>query len=78
MGWLGGGLRVWFPVKVRFFSLHIIQTSSGANQVSYPMCKRGSFPGGKAARDVNVNTPASAEVNKTWIYTSTPPYISIA
>jgi hypothetical protein len=32
------------------FSLHHrVQNGSGAHQASYPMGKRGSFPGGKAA-----------------------------
>jgi hypothetical protein len=35
----------------------------------------GSFPGGKAVeREVDHSPPASAEVKKMWIYTSTPPY----
>jgi hypothetical protein len=32
-----------------FSLLHVVQTSSGAHQASYPMGTGGSFPGGKAA-----------------------------
>jgi hypothetical protein len=39
----------------------------------------GSFPGGKAAgREADHSPPASAEVKKMWIYTSTPPYAFMA
>jgi hypothetical protein len=40
---------------------------------------RGFFPRGKAAGGVKLMTPpASAEVKKMWIYTSTPPYAFMA
>jgi hypothetical protein len=32
----------------RLFSLHTVQTNSGAYPISYPMGKRGYFLGGKA------------------------------
>jgi hypothetical protein len=54
---LGYGLddqrsRVRFLVGVGNFSLHHhVQNGSGAHPVSYPMGTRGSFPGGKAARE---------------------------
>jgi hypothetical protein len=36
---------------------------------------RGRFPGVKRPwHEVNYSPPASAEVEKMWIYTSTPPY----
>jgi hypothetical protein len=39
----------------------------------------GYFPGGKAAEpEANHSPPASAEVKKMWIYTSTPPYAFMA
>jgi hypothetical protein len=34
---------------------------------------RRSCPGDKAAREADHSPPASAEVKKMWIYTSTPP-----
>jgi hypothetical protein len=43
------GSRVRFSAGAGNFSLHHrVQTSSGAHPASYPMGKRGSFPGGKA------------------------------
>jgi hypothetical protein len=41
---------------------------------SYPMGTEGSFPGGKADH----SPPASVEVKKMWIYTSTTPYAFMA
>jgi hypothetical protein len=39
----------------------------------------GSFPGGKRpGREADHSPPASAEVKKMWIYTSTPPYAFMA
>jgi hypothetical protein len=46
MGWKVG---VRFPVKETFFSLHSVQTSSGAHPASYLMGTGDSLPGGKAA-----------------------------
>jgi hypothetical protein len=40
---------VWFPA-VQDFSLHSIQTGSGAHPASYPMGTGGSSSGGKVAR----------------------------
>jgi hypothetical protein len=51
---LGYGLdyrdsRVRFPKGAgNFFLHHRVQNGSGAHPASYPMGKRGSFPGGKA------------------------------
>jgi hypothetical protein len=43
------GSRVRLPAGVGNFSLHHrVQNGSGAHP-AYPMCTRGSFPGGKAA-----------------------------
>jgi hypothetical protein len=43
------GSRVRFSAGTRNFSLHHrVQNGSGAHPASYPMCTRGSFPGGKA------------------------------
>jgi hypothetical protein len=43
------GSRVRFPAGAGNFSLHRVQTRSGAHQASYPLDNGGSFPGGKAA-----------------------------
>jgi hypothetical protein len=67
----GIGGRV--PVGARIFFLHV-SMGSRAHPASYPMSTGDSFPGGKADHSL----PTSAEVKKTWIYTSTPPYVFMA
>jgi hypothetical protein len=32
----------------------------------------------RKGREVDYSSPTSAEVNKTWIYATTPPYVFIA
>jgi hypothetical protein len=64
-----------------FSLLHVIQTGSGAHPASYPMGTGGSFPGREVKQqgcEADHSPPASAEVRKTWIYTSTPPYAFMA
>jgi hypothetical protein len=40
---------------------------------------RGFFSRGKVAGDeADHSPPTSAEVKKTWMYTSTPPYVFMA
>jgi hypothetical protein len=42
--------RVRFPAGAGNFALpHRVQNGSGTHPASYPMCTRGSYPGGKAA-----------------------------
>jgi hypothetical protein len=42
--------RVRFLVgAMNFFLYHHVQNGSGDHPASYPVCTRGSFPGGKAA-----------------------------
>jgi hypothetical protein len=45
--------------------------------ISYPMGIGGFSPGVKR-READHSSPASAEVKKKWIYTSTPPYTFMA
>jgi hypothetical protein len=46
----GSGIR--FPAGGGNFSLHhLVQNGSGTHPAAYPMGTRGSFPGGKAARE---------------------------
>jgi hypothetical protein len=60
------------PVVSRIFSsLYSFQTGSGAYPASYPMGTGGSFPGIKR---LGVKQTIHL-VKKTWIYTSTPPYV---
>jgi hypothetical protein len=46
----------------------------GIYPASYLMDTGGLLPGGKADHSY----PTSAEAKKTWIYTSTPPYVFMA
>jgi len=62
-GWSG----FLVPVGAGNFSLHeVVQTGSGTHPASYPMGTRGSFPGGKAAREWSwtLTSPYSAEVKE--------------
>jgi hypothetical protein len=53
------------------YFLHTVQTSSEVHPASYLICTEGSFVGSKAAGEADHSLPSSAEVKKTWIYTST-------
>jgi hypothetical protein len=45
-------IGVRFPVKAGNFTLrHLVQTGSSAHPTNYPMGKRDSFPGSKAAEE---------------------------
>jgi hypothetical protein len=58
-----------------FSLLHVVQTGCGAHLASYPVCTVGSFPGVKQqGHKDDDSSPASDEVKKMWIYTSTPTY----
>jgi hypothetical protein len=71
---IGVGVRV--PVETL---LHVIQTGSGTHPLSYPMGTTGFSSGVKRpGRKPDHSPPTSTEVNKTWNYTSTPPYASMA
>jgi hypothetical protein len=63
----------------KFSVLHEIQTGSGARTTSYPMGTWGLSPGVKRPWcEAYHLPPTSSEVEKTWIFTSTPPYIFAA
>jgi hypothetical protein len=42
-------IKVWKEISL----LHVVQTGSGAHTATYTMGTRGSFPGGKAAGELN-------------------------
>jgi hypothetical protein len=71
---------VGVPSLCKAFSLlHVVQTGSGAHPTSYTMGTGGFSPGLKRpGREANHSPPTSAELNKMWIYTSTPPYAFMA
>jgi hypothetical protein len=52
---------------------------SGTHQASYPVGNEVSLPGVKLpGHEADHSTPTIAVVKKTWIYTSTPPYVFMA
>jgi hypothetical protein len=62
-------------VGQEFSLLHVIQTYPGAQPSSYPIRTEGSFPGVKRqGRETDHLPPTSAEVKRTLVYISTPPY----
>jgi hypothetical protein len=68
----GVGVRV--PIGSRIFSKRSVQTGSGAHPASYPMGTGVKRQG----READHSLPTSAEVKKTWIYTSIPLYVFMA
>jgi hypothetical protein len=74
------GIGVRVPVGQEFSLLHVVQTDSGVHPASYPMGTGSSFPRGvkRQEHEADHSPPASAEVKKMWIYTSTPPYAFMA
>jgi hypothetical protein len=59
----------WKVIVSEFSLLHVVQIGSGAHPASYTMDTGGvKRPG----RDADHSPATSAEVKKTWIYTSTP------
>jgi hypothetical protein len=78
-GWTTKGSEFESRWGKEFSLLHVFQKGCWANPASYPMCTGGSFPGVKRqGREVDHSPPTSAEVKKTWVYTSTPPYVFMA
>jgi hypothetical protein len=80
--WLRAGLlksHSSSPGRVKNVPLPFVQTGSGVHPASYPVDTEGSIPRGKASGAEAYNSPpTSAEINLTWVYTSTPPYTFIA
>jgi hypothetical protein len=73
----GDGVRV--PVGEDFSPFHVFRTGIEAHPASYPIGTGCSFPGVKGLGLEADHSPAtSAEVKKTWIYTSTPAYAFMA
>jgi hypothetical protein len=70
VGWLRDG----WPRGREFSVLHVVQTGSEIHP-TYPMGTGGALPVLKQqGLETDHSPPASAEVKKIWIYTSTPPY----
>jgi hypothetical protein len=70
------GVRV--PVGARLFSTSS-RPALGPTPPPIQWVPVSPVPRGKAAgREADHSPPTSAEVNKSWIYTSTPPYAFMA
>jgi hypothetical protein len=77
--WPAEGVRVRYPAGERFSSFHVVQTGSGVHPASFPMGTRALFPALKRPGRENDHSPlTTVEVKKTWIYTSTHPYVIMA
>jgi hypothetical protein len=73
----GVGFRVLVGAKICL--IHVVQTGPGVHPTSYQLGTGALSPGVKRkGREADRSPPASAEVKKTWIYTSTPPYVFMA
>jgi hypothetical protein len=68
----GSGFESWWGQE--FSLLHVVQTDSGAHPASYAMGTGALSPG----READHSPQTSAEVKKTWVHTSTPPYVFMA
>jgi hypothetical protein len=67
------------PLGSRFSLLHVVETDSGAHPSSYPVGTWALYPEVKGqGREAGHSSPTSAEVKKTWIYTSTLLYVFMA
>jgi hypothetical protein len=74
-GWTIEGLEFESRYAQEFSLLYVVQTGSGTHPASYPMGKGALSLGIKRqGREADHSPPASAEVKKMWIYTSTPSY----
>jgi hypothetical protein len=73
------GVRFQVPVDQKFSPLPVVHTGSEDHPDSYPMGIVGCTPGVKRpGREADHSPPTIAEVNKMWIYKSTPTYVLIA
>jgi hypothetical protein len=62
-----------------FSLLPAAQICSGVHLASYPVGTGALIPGVKRrGLEAEHSSPTSAEVKKTWIYTSTPTYVFMA
>jgi hypothetical protein len=72
MGWTTKGPELesrWWQE----FSLHVVETGSGAHPASYPMGTGALSPVVKwPGHEADHSPPTSTEVKKMWVYTSTP------
>jgi hypothetical protein len=71
-------VEVRVPVGSSIFFSPRRLTDFGA-QRTYPMRTKGCSPWVKRPeREADYSPPTNAEIKKTWIYTSPPPYVFVA
>jgi hypothetical protein len=74
-GWTTEGSEFESRWGQEFLLFGVVPTGSGVHPTSYPMGTGGSSSRIKRpGREADHSPPTSAEVKKTWIYTSTPTY----
>jgi hypothetical protein len=79
MGWMTAGSEFKSRWGQEFSLLHVVQIGSGVHPAFYPMGTGAHSPGVNwTGRAADHSPPTSAEVKKTWIYISTPPYVFMA
>jgi hypothetical protein len=72
------GVRVRVPVEARIFFMSF-RPVPGTTQPPIQWVPEDLSPGVKRSeREVDHSLPTGAEVKKTWIYTSIPPYAFMA
>jgi hypothetical protein len=81
--WLGAGWpRIWssIPSRVKNFLFSTLSRPAvGCTQPPIQWVPGALSPGVKrSGREADHSPPISAEVKRTWIYTSTPPHVFIA
>jgi hypothetical protein len=66
------------PGRVKNF-LRVVQTGLGPTQPPTQWVPGALSPGVKRpGREADYSPPANIQVKKTWVYTSTPPYVFMA
>jgi hypothetical protein len=78
IGWTTKGIEFGFRWGQGFSLLHVVHRLCGPpNLLSDGF--RDSFQGVKRpGREADYSPPTDAEVKKTWVYISTPPYVFMA
>jgi hypothetical protein len=73
------GVGVWVLVEARIFTSTSSTPGLGSTQPSIQWVPKAFSPGVKPPGcEADRLPPASAELKKMWIYTSTPPYAFMA
>jgi hypothetical protein len=79
MSWMTGDQLPTGTGNCFFLFTTMSRLALGAHPASYPMCTRGSLPGGLKwpGCETEHSPPSSAAVKNVWSYTATVPYVSM-